>query len=201
MLNRTIAESQLTRSVSTSSVLISVYVTSLNVLVRHLEKAWISRKIKALWEKVIVQRQPFSSCATVILTRLWILTGVKVKNCHQISHWFQLVLPATKQPLSVCDHWLVLILQACSITFDCHWPTITSATRLPVLLHCSLHESSSSLLCLPNKRLLIRFGYASLHMGLRKVKQPCYLTAIRMSWRVLTNHPAVQEVCWEFNNL
>lgn len=45
----------------------------------------------------------------MIFIPLWILRGGKVKNCHQISHWFQLVLPSTKQPLSVCDHRLVLI--------------------------------------------------------------------------------------------
>lgn len=72
-------------------------------------KCWISRKIKVLWGKVIVQRRQLAYCSAVILTHLWILTGLKVKNYHQISHWFQLVLPATKQPLCVCDHWLVLI--------------------------------------------------------------------------------------------
>ena len=41
---------------------------------------------------------------------LWILRGVKVKNYHQISHWFQLVLPFAKPPLSVSDRWLLLIL-------------------------------------------------------------------------------------------
>lgn len=72
--------------------------------------SWISRKRRCCRGKQS-HRMAGRPLLAVIPPRLWILTGGKVKNYHQISHWFQLALPATKQPLSVCDRWLVLILR------------------------------------------------------------------------------------------
>lgn len=102
------AKSPLNQGVSAPTVLILGNVISLNGLVRHRRKYESAEKQKVLWGKVIVHS---ACCSAMILTCLRILRGVKVKNCHQIRDWFQLVLPATKQPLSVCHHWLVLILR------------------------------------------------------------------------------------------
>lgn len=97
-----------------------------------------ARKTKRLWENVFILWRHCACCSATILTLLWILRGVKVKNYHQISHWFQLVLPFAKPPLSVGDHWLVLILTLVLL--------LLIATGLLSVLQPNYQSASSSVL-------------------------------------------------------
>lgn len=146
---------------------------------------WISRKTKVLWGKVIVQRRQSACCYAMTLTPLWILRGVKVKNCHQISHWFQLVLPSTKQPLSVCDHRLVLILRLVPLHLIATGPlSVLQPDYSPPPVVCMQNWAAWAsphvvrflrMGSLTGKRLLIRLCYGCSHTGLWKVKTAIWL--------------------------
>lgn len=93
--------------------------------------SWISKKKRGSCPRKKLKRGHQSlSCFVMILTLLWILRGVKVKNCHQVSHWLQLALSSAKSPLSILTR---IDRQAPSISLDHDGCPVRYRTRLATL--------------------------------------------------------------------